>query len=146
MSNFNFIPPQWENLAQAPKEAEQHVLNAPLYAAMLCRKSLEEWVRWMYEHDADLVLPYDTSLSSLIHEQGFKNLVAPNQFYQINLIRKLGNTAVHTTAKIKSQEALYALKLLHGFIGWLVQMYSEEKISVAKFDESLIKKGKEKDL
>ena len=145
MSNFSFIPAQWANLARAPQEAEQHVYGAPLYAAMLCRKSLEEWVRWMYEHDADLVMPYDTTLSSLMHGQGFKNVVAPNQFNQINLIRKLGNTAVHTSAKIKPREALYALQLLHGFIGWVVQVYSEEKTSVAKFDESLITKGTEKD-
>jgi type I restriction enzyme, R subunit len=146
MSNFSFIPKQWTSLVQAPQEAEEHVLSAPMYAAMLCRKSLEEWVRWMYEHDADLVLPYDTTLSSLMHEQGFKNLVAPIQFNQINLIRKLGNTAVHTTAKIKPQEALYSLQLLHGFIGWAVQLYSEERTPVPMFDESLITKGKEKDL
>jgi type I restriction enzyme R subunit len=145
MSNFSFIPNQWESLAQAPHEAEQHVYDAPLYTAMLCRKSLEEWVRWMYEHDADLALPYDTSLSSLMHEQGFKNIVAPIQFNQINLIRKLGNAAVHTTAKVKPDEALHALKLLHGFIGWTVQMYGEERINVPKFEESLIAKNKGKD-
>lgn len=146
MSNFIFIPHQWTSLAEAPQEAELHVHNAPLYAAMLCRKSLEEWVRWMYEHDADLVLPFDTTLSSLMHDQGFKRIVSPIQFNQLNLIRKLGNTAVHTSAKIKPQEALYALQLLHGFISWVVQVYGEEKVSVAKFDESLLSKGKEKDL
>ena len=145
MSNFNFIPTKWAQLAQAPQEAEQHARNAPLYAAMLCRKSLEEWVRWMYEHDADLVLPYDTSLSSLMHEQGFKNIVAPIQFNQINLIRKLGNTAVHTSAKVKPQEALYSVQLLHGFIGWVVQMYSEVRINAPIFDESLIANSTDKD-
>jgi len=142
MSNFSFIPKQWSKLALAPQEAEQHVYGAPLYAAMLCRKSLEEWVRWMYEHDPDLVLSYDTSLCSLIHDQSFKKIVAPNQFNQINLIRKLGNTAVHTSAKIKPEEALYSLQLLHGFISWLVQVYGKEKISVATFDESLLPKEK----
>ena len=145
MSNFSFIPNHWAKLAEAPQEAERQVLNAPLVAAFLCRKSLEEWVRWMYEHDADLVLPYDTTLSSLMHEQGFKNLVAPIQFNQINLIRKLGNTAVHTAAKIKPQEALYALQLLHGFIGWAVQLYNKETVPVPKFDESILTKSKEKD-
>ena len=91
-SNFEFITTRWASIAQTPKEAEQHVHNAPLYAAMLCRKSLEEWVRWLYEHDADLALPYDTSLSSLIHEQCFKNAVAPMQFNHINLIRKLAKS------------------------------------------------------
>ena len=145
MSNFNFIPFQWLSLAKAPQEAEKHVYGAPLYSAMLCRKSLEEWVRWMYEHDEDLQLPYDTSLSSLIHEQGFKNVVAPTQFGQINLIRKLGNSAVHTNAKIKSVEALQTLKLLHGFIGWVAQVYSEEKITVKPFDESLLPQDTGKD-
>ena len=140
MSNFSFIPDDWASIARAPQEAELHVYGAPLYAAMLCRKSLEEWVRWIYEHDADLELPYDTSLSSLMHDQGFKNIVAPNQFNQINLIRKSGNNAVHTNAKIKPQEALHILRLLHGFIGWVVQVYHEEKIKVPAFDESLVSK------
>ncbi len=146
MSNFSFIPTHWASIAQTPTEAEQHVYGAPLYAAMLCRKSLEEWVRWMYEHDEDLTLPYDTSLSSLIHEQCFKNVVAPMQFNHINLIRKLGNAAVHTNAKIKPQEALYALQLLHGFIGWITMVYGEEKPLIKLFDEALIPKegGKDK--
>lgn len=45
MSNFTFIPSHWANIAQTPQEAEQHVHAASLYAAMLCRKSLEEWVQ-----------------------------------------------------------------------------------------------------
>jgi type I restriction enzyme R subunit len=145
MSNFSFIPTHWANIAQTPKEAEQHVYGAPLYAAMLCRKSLEEWVRWMYEHDSDLTLPYDTSLSSLIHEQCFKNVVAPMQFNHINLIRKLGNAAVHTNAKIKPQEALYALQLLHGFIGWITMVYGEEKPVFKSFDEAIIPRDNSKD-
>ena len=112
---------------------------------MLCRKSLEEWVRWMYEHDEDLTLPYDTSLSSLIHEQCFKNVVAPMQFNHINLIRKLGNAAVHTNAKIKPHEALYALQLLHGFIGWITMAYGEEKPQIKPFDESILPKEAGKD-
>ena len=146
MSNFSFIPSHWAKIAQTPQEAEQHVYGAPLYAAMLCRKSLEEWVRWMYEHDEDLTLPYDTSLSSLMHEQCFKNVVAPMQFNHINLIRKLGNAAVHTNAKIKPQEALYALQLLHGFIGWITMVYGEEKPQIKPFDETLLPKeiGKDK--
>lgn len=145
MSNFTFIPTRWGSLALTPQEAETHVYGAPLYAAMLCRKSLEEWVRWMYEHDADLTLPYDTSLSSLMYDQEFKNVVAPNQFNQINMIRKLGNSAVHTTASIKPLEALNALRLLHGFIGWIVQVYGDESVVISKFDENLLPTEKAKD-
>jgi type I restriction enzyme R subunit len=140
MSNFAFIPSIWINISETPKEAEQHVYSAPLYAAMLCRKSLEEWVRWMYEHDSDLIFPYDTSLNSLIHEQCFKNIVAPMRFNHINLIRKLGNTAVHSNARIKVQEALYSLQLLHGFISWVTMVYGEEHLAIKAFDETLCPK------
>ena len=85
MSNFNFIPAEFQALAQAPIEAEKHVYGAPLYCAMLCRKSLEEWVRWMYEHDADLELPYDTSLNSLMHDNAFKAIVALQTKLEANL-------------------------------------------------------------
>ena len=130
MSNFSFISStDWAKLALVPQEAEQNVNSAPLYCAMLCRKSLEEWVRWMYEHDEDLELPYDTTLNSLMHNQSFKDIVAPSQFQQINLIRKLGNSAVHTTAKIKTQEALHGLQLLHGFIRWVMLIYSEVRVT-----------------
>jgi type I restriction enzyme R subunit len=145
MSNFSNIPLQWAALTEAPTEAEQNVYHAPSYAAMLCRKNLEEWVRWMYQHDADLELPYDTSLNSLMHAHAFKNLVAPVQFYQINLIRKLGNAAVHNNTKIKPEEALHTLHLLHGFITWVVAAYNEEKVSLPAFNESLVPKEKGKD-
>lgn len=144
-SNFNFIPAQWAQLAKTPREAEKHVYGAPLYCAMLCRKSLEEWVRWMYEHDPDLVLPYDTKLSSLIHDQGFQKIVAPVQFNQINLIRKQGNAAVHTSATMKPLEALHSLKLLYGFVVWLVQVYGKQKLDIPAFDLSLIEKEPGKD-
>lgn len=145
MSNFSFIPDKWSAIAETPKEAELRVYGAPLYSAMLCRKSLEEWVRWMYENDSDLTLPYDTTLSSLMHDQGFKNIIAPSQFNQINLIRKLGNAAVHTGAKIKTQESLYALKLLHGFISYVTQLYCAGKILIAPFDENILLKDRTKD-
>jgi type I restriction enzyme R subunit len=144
-TNFSYIPAQWSIFAETAIEAEQQVYKAPLYTAMLCRKSLEEWVRWMYEHDEDLTLPYDTSLNTLIHQQQFKDLVAPSQFNQINLIRKMGNTAVHTNSKLKSTEALYCVQLLHGFIGWVVRIYSEGEIEVPEFNENLVPKESGKD-
>lgn len=142
MSNFSNLDQKWQPLAQTAMEAERQVYQVPVYAAMLCRKSLEEWIRWMYEHDQDLELPYDTSLNSLIHNEPFKALIY-TQFHQINLIRKIGNQAVHVAGKVTSSEALSSLKILHGFINWVVLIYSPEKPVVGKFDEALIPKGTE---
>ena len=74
-SNFDFIQSPFSTLASTLKQAEQQVYAASDYAAVLCRKSLEEWVRWLYENDGDLELPYDTTLNALMYHQDFKDLV-----------------------------------------------------------------------
>ncbi|MDP4271755.1 MAG: DEAD/DEAH box helicase family protein, partial [Bacteroidota bacterium] len=146
MSNFSNVPAEWQSLAQTALEAEHEVNRAPLYAAMLCRKSLEEWVRWMYEHDEDLTLPYDTSLNALLNQQSFKQLIAPSFYPSLNLIRRLGNDAVHTDKKIDRVAVLHALKLLHGFIFWVINIYSEERVTKQPFDETIIPKGEKLDV
>jgi type I restriction enzyme R subunit len=137
-TNFSYLPASWADLARTAAEAEQQVHAAPLYAAMLCRKSLEEWVRWIYAHDGSLEMPYDTALNALIHAQDFKELVAPSQFNQINLIRKIGNNAVHSNARIPTDQALHAVKLLYNFIGWVVRLYDDADIEVPPFNTALV--------
>ena len=53
MTNFSFIPSSFGSLSATLLKAEQHVHHDAPYAAFLCRKALEEWVRWIYEHDGD---------------------------------------------------------------------------------------------
>jgi type I restriction enzyme, R subunit len=140
LTNFK-LPAEWQRLARTSTEAEQQVNTAPQYAAMLCRKSMEEWIRYMYEHDGDLELPYDTSLNGLMHNKSFQDLIAPSFFPQLNTIRKLGNDAVHTSKRINPTEVLHAVKLLHGFVLWVVNIYGEERVARTAFDESLIPAG-----
>jgi type I restriction enzyme, R subunit len=140
-SNFSTLPAEWQRLARTSIEAEQQVNTAPQYAAMLCRKSMEEWIRYMYEHDGDLELPYDTSLNALMHNKSFQDLIAPSFFPQLNTIRKLGNDAVHTNKRINPTEVLHVVKLLHGFVLWVVNIYGEERVARTAFDESLIPAG-----
>jgi type I restriction enzyme, R subunit len=140
MSNFSFVPRTWSRLIGNIQEAETQVYSKPMYAATLCRKGLEEWVRWLYAHDEDLEMPQDTTLSALLHDATFKRLVAPLHLDHLNLIRKIGNTAVHTNQQISVVEVLHTLKLLHGFVAWVVRLYSEETVLTPAFDESLVPK------
>lgn len=137
-SNFNFISSQFTHLAATLKEAEQQVYAAPPYAVVLCRKSLEEWVRWLYENDGDLQEPYDTTLNTLIHQQQFKDLLAPSLFKQVNLIRKMGNDAVHTNLTVKPTEALHLLQLMHSFTTWVVRVYSTGIPVIPPFNPQLV--------
>jgi type I restriction enzyme R subunit len=138
-SNFHHITlSTYRKLASTLLDAEKHTYTAPAYTAVLCRKSLEEWIRWLYENDADLEEPYDTSLNSLLHNQDLRDLLAPSLFKQVNLVRKLGNDAVHASSRIHPEEALHVLNIMHGFTSWVMRVYSEERINVPTFDASII--------
>lgn len=112
MTNFSFIQSEWLPLKQTLEDAEKSVYASPVYSAILCRKSLEAWVHWLYENDPDLELAYDTTLNSLMFQQGFKELLSDPLFKQVNIVRKLGNDAVHTNFKIQPTAALHALKII----------------------------------
>jgi type I restriction enzyme, R subunit len=128
MSNFDQIPAEWQPLTTFARQAEQVAMHDPVYAAFQCRKCLEVWVHWMYKHDGDLVLPYDTSLSALMHEPDFKRIIAPSFLQPLNAIRKLGNDAAHSCKKIKPEEAVHVLQLLHRFMYWAVNLYGTERV------------------
>lgn len=138
MSNFLHIRDQWAKLSVTLKEAEKHTFTAPPYAAVLCRKSLEEWIKWLHSNDADLEMPFDTSLNALLHNQDLRDLLAPSLFKQVNLVRKLGNDAVHASSKIHPEESLHALHIMHGFTAWVMRVYGEERVNIPPFDAALI--------
>lgn len=136
-------------MLETAEEAEQHVYTAPMYSAILCRKSLEEFVRWIYDNDKDVKLPYDTTLNSLLHEQSFKDVIPPTLWNNINVLRKIGNNAAHTNEKTDTKKSLAAVKYLFDFSLWVVRIYSRNQTPVVQFDETLVpladKKDKSKD-
>ncbi len=120
------------------RKAEQYVFADPMYCAILSRKSLEEFIKWLYENDRDLETPIDTTLSSLIHESSFQQLLPKILFQNINLVRKIGNNAVHSSSLTTQKEAITALKILHDFALWVVRLYSRGQTPVNSFDESIL--------
>ena len=150
-SNFHQLPSKWHYLTYNAVKAEKYIFSDPGYSVFLCRKALEEWVRWMYQHDEDLELPiYEDTLSNLMLTQDFKDIIAPNFIKPLHILRKLGNDAAHTNKKITSDEALHVLQILHSFVYWVANLYhdGDEPILTPVFDKTLlirtVKTGKSK--
>ena len=55
--------------------AESLALADPRGSAMRSRLGVEAMVRWLYDHDASLRSPYETSLNALTAEPTFRKLV-----------------------------------------------------------------------
>lgn len=140
MSNFQFLHKEWPAIFREAYEAEQLTLTSPKASAIIARSALEKGVEWLYQNDGELEWPYDTKLSSLIHEQCFREIIKPSMFREINLIRLTGNNAAHGKS-ISHDQSITSLKNLFRFLSFLGVYYSEQEISVPSFTMGLIPDG-----
>ena len=140
MSNFQFLHKEWPAIFREAKEAEQLTLTSPKASAMIARSALEKTVQWLYQNDDELEMPYDSKLSSLIHEQCFREIVKPSMFREINLIRLTGNNAAHGK-DITHDQSIASIKNLFRFLCFLGIYYSEEEVDISAFSMELIPDG-----
>lgn len=144
-TNFDFLKSKdtFSSFAGSAVEAEKSLLVSPATCAILSRRAVELAIKWVYSFDNDLTVPYQDNISSLIHEPTFRQIIDPALFPLIKYIIKLGNTAVHTNAKISRDEAILTLKNLHEVVKWIDYCYAEE-YTCTDFDESILLTGEEK--
>ena len=72
-TNFHFLENEWQELFQRAVKAERFVITDPRTSLTYSRMALELAINWMYKHDPELELPYDTSLNALMKEYDFKS-------------------------------------------------------------------------
>ena len=140
MSNFQFLEKEWSQIYKEAKEAEKLTLTSPKASAILSRSALELAVNWLFENDADLDWPYDTKLSSLIHDQAFTDILKPTMFKEINIIRYNGNDAAHGKP-LDPNKALISIKNLFRFLSFLSIYYAEIEVDIPSFSMRHIPDG-----
>src|SRR5262249_34124693 len=99
-------------------------------------------IQWLYKHEAALKIPYRDDLNALLHEPTFKKTVGATIFAKADMIRRLGNQAVHTQKRISELDALTATRELFHLLFWLARTYSRGARPAAglKFNASLLPK------
>lgn len=144
-TNFDYLleKEEYQDFAVQAIEAEKSIAISPATCAILSRRALELAVRFVFSYDAELVLPYQDNVSSLIHEPTFRKIIEPRLFPMLKYTIKLGNRAVHTNSNIKRDDAILALRDLYEFCDWIDYSYSKE-YEEKYFDESLVPTGEEK--
>lgn len=137
--NFKFLRmnQKFALFADAAIEAEKGIAVSNATCAILCRRALEQAVKWLYSIEPYLEIPYQDNLASLIHEKTFKDILDPHLFPLIRFIWKLGNSAVHTSNQIKRDQAVLALRNLFEFCKWIDYCYGDD-YEDRKFDESIL--------
>jgi len=144
MSNFAFLKAVgWADMHADCARAESYALSDPRSACMYSRRAVEHLVGYLYDV-LRLPIPYQDDLSARINDPKFKAKTGMGIAAKLNLIRKLGNHAVHDHKPIPPRAALDALRELHHVMVWAAFHYSANPQAVplkAVFDPASAKRA-----
>lgn len=108
-STFGFLQPDWPDLLAEARRAEAAAHADTRTACFYARRTLELAVAWLYRAEGGrggcLRMPYKADLSAFFFEPGFQQLVGPAVHTKMDVIRRLGNKAVHDVHPVSDQPA-----------------------------------------
>ncbi|WP_258934719.1 DUF4145 domain-containing protein [Nesterenkonia pannonica] len=122
-SNFAFIEQEWPQIYQSSLRAEEYIRTDPRAACFHARYATEQLIQHIYNW-ARLPEPYRDDLAAQIHADAFVQRAGQAIVQKLNLIRKVGNQAVHSHNQIRPDIALQVLRDLHYVMLWGAQHYS----------------------
>ena len=140
MTNFDFLKntPEFATFADVAISAEK-LLNIDVDACVInCRRAMEFAIKWMYSVDAELAMPYQDSLVSLMNDETFRRIVGEDVWRRIEFIRKVGNNAAHSNKKIVKEQAELCLENLFVFLDCVAYFYAEN-YQEQQFDKELLR-------
>ncbi len=144
MSNFGFLQAvEWSEVYTDCVRAEGYALSDPRAACIYSRRAVEALVEYLYDV-LGLAVPYADDLAARINDPGFKAKVGLGIVTKMNLLRRLGNAAVHDQKPLAPRVALDALRELHHIMVWAVlrhSPYPKAAPTKAVFDPALAKKS-----
>ncbi|MDX2099606.1 MAG: DEAD/DEAH box helicase family protein [Leptolyngbyaceae cyanobacterium bins.59] len=121
--HFEFLKTEWPKVYEAAVKAESLALPDPRTACFYGRRALEIAVAWLFDCDPSLSQPYKADLSAFLFEPSFKALVGPALHAKLDVIRKLGNQAVHSSKPIRPEDAIVLVRELFHLCYWLGRTY-----------------------
>ena len=141
MTNFDLFTKEQDfaTFVEPAVSAERIYQIDPAACVLNCRRAMEAAVKWMYSVDAELVMPYQDNLISLINTDEFRVIVDDNLLRRMDFIRKTGNTAAHAGKKISKEQAALCLENLYIFFDFVAYCYADE-YQEGTFDPSLLEK------
>jgi len=144
MTNFDYLKqePKFNSFADVAIIAEKVLKIDVGTCAINCRRAMEFAIKWMYSVDESLRLPYSETLNSLMSTEDFHDLVDDDLWKRMNLIRRVGNRAVHGGKKVTKDEAVLCLQNLYIFLDYVAYCYADT-YTEKDFDITLLEKSKE---
>lgn len=139
MTNFDYLKKEkdFDSFVDIAIVAEKTYKIDVSTCIINCRRALEAGIKWMYSVDADLDIPYQDNLHTLMNTRAFKSIMDDDIWKRIEFIRRYGNEAVHTSTTKTASIAKICLRNLFYFTDFIAYCYGDN-YEEREFDESLL--------
>ncbi|MFN3002456.1 DEAD/DEAH box helicase family protein [Mycolicibacterium wolinskyi] len=141
--NFEFLKAQWPRLYAEARSAERDALFDARTTCFYARRAVEHTVAWLYRMEG-IDEAYKSDLAARINKAEFVNLVGHPVRQKLDLIRKLGNVAVHEHKPVPKDKSQVVLRELFHVMSWLARTYGADEASkpdpAAQFNPALLPK------
>ncbi|SEG16187.1 protein of unknown function [Eubacterium ruminantium] len=96
-TNFDYLKnePRFSTFADIAISAEKIILMDPEASIMNSRRAMEYALKWMYSVDAELEMPYQDNLQSLMNAEDYRQIIGQDLWRRMDYIRRSGNAVAH---------------------------------------------------
>lgn len=138
-TNFDYLKnePRFSTFVDIAISAEKIVLMDPEASILNSRRAMECALKWMYSVDAELEMPYQDNLQSLMSAEDYRQIVGQDIWRRMDYIRKSGNTVAHGGRKLGRDEAILCLENLSIYLDYIAYCYSDN-YEEHPFDKGII--------
>ncbi|EHL15753.1 hypothetical protein HMPREF9628_00676 [Peptoanaerobacter stomatis] len=128
ITNFDYLKNEskFSTFADVAISAEKIILMDPQASIINSRRAMEFALKWMYSVDAELKMPYQDNLQSLMNAEEYRQIVEPDLWKRMDYIRRSGNNVAHSNKKLGRDEAMLCLENLFIYLDYIAYCYSDE--------------------
>ncbi len=138
MSNFNFLETEYKELYDICSEMENNYFTSPRTVCIFGRLAVETVIKYIYKFNC-WNIPGDGSVKLLMTTKDFYNEFEPVDREKFNIVRKLGNLAVHDiSTKISKDDSIKVTNIVFNLASWFAYCYGGFSEDNLTFQESLI--------
>ena len=126
-TNFDYLKNEkkFASFSNVAISAERIILIDPAASILTARRAMEFALKWMYSIDAELEMPYQDNLQSLMNAEEYRQIVGPDIWKRMDFIRRCGNNVAHSNKKLGLDEALLCLENLSIYLDYIAYCYSD---------------------
>ena len=139
ITNFDYLRTEskFSRFADVAISAEKIILMDPEASILNSRRAMEFALKWMYSVDAELEMPYQDNLQSLMNAEEYRQIVGPDLWKRMDYIRRCGNNVAHSNKKLGRDQAMLCLENLFIYLDYIAYCYSDQ-YEERSFDKTII--------